>query len=391
MTILAQHGWGKSNKIERALSNNSINGVILSPRDETPSNLAGLLSEIEDTNPDAERFVDPQFYVGTILSSRDGNLDKYPHYRRNLVPTSFSPTETSTMVTATLDWQNALNVSATLSPTVIVDDLGSQWAQIALMLAQETIRQHDGKRPLLISLVLSEETLRQRVPVEEWLDYITTLEVNGFYLLVKRSSGTYSQQYEPDVLASLLRICYSLAELNQYRIFAGYTDFSGLLLHAVGVEGTASGWSQGLRQFGLRRFLPVSGGRPARARYSSSPLLNSIYVNDLDGIYNAGHLLDVFSDTQFDGGFNGNINPGNVPWPPNEAALHHWAVLANLVQSIVGPTVSQRLDNAHALVAQARAVYAQMSNLTTFSSETGPTHLDQWLEALNRFRSDAAV
>ena len=210
-------------------------------------------------------------------------------------------------------------------------------------------------------------------------------------MIVTRSSEAYSQQFEPDALASLLRVCYSLSEINQYRLFVGYTDFSGILLHALGVTATATGWNLGLRQFGLRRFRPVSGGRQPRARYSSSPLLNSIYVSELDGIYDAGQITEVLSDTQFDGRFSGNTNPENVSWPPNDAALHHWNVLANVTQSISGTTLGQRLDSVQNLVAQARAIYAQMGNFVTFASETGPTHLDQWLEALNRFRSEAAV
>lgn len=391
MTILAQHGWGKSCKIEQGIYNQTIEGLILSPRDENPSNLAAFLNDIQADHPDSERLVDPQFYVGTIWPVRDGNLEKYHHYRRHLDPTSFSPSEISNMVSATLDWQNELEVSAVMSPTVMVDDLGSQWAQIALMLAQESVNQHTADKPLLISLVVGEEALRQRASVDEWLNNITTLDVNGFYLIVKRASGSYSQHYEPEVLASLLRVCYSLSEINQYRLVVGYTDISGILLHAVGVSATATGWTLGLRQFGLRRFQPVSGGRRPRSRYSSGPLLNSIYISELDGIYNAGYVAEVLSDTQYDSRFNGTVNPENVPWPTSEASLHHWNVLADVTQSVSGIPVGERLDSVRDLIAQARAVYNQMGNLVAFSSETGPTHLDQWLDALNRFRSDTSV
>ena len=51
LTILAQHGWGKSDKIERGINDGSINGVIMSPRDETPANLARFLANIADNNP----------------------------------------------------------------------------------------------------------------------------------------------------------------------------------------------------------------------------------------------------------------------------------------------------------------------------------------------------
>ena len=71
MTILAQHGWGKSNKVERGIANGSIHGVIMSPRDESPANLTSFLSTI---HTGVERLVDPQLYVGTIWPVRDGTV-----------------------------------------------------------------------------------------------------------------------------------------------------------------------------------------------------------------------------------------------------------------------------------------------------------------------------
>ena len=391
MTVLAQHGWGKSDKIERGLSDGSIAGVIMSPRDESPTNLATFLSSLQVSHPNAERLVDPQLYAATIWPVRDGKLQNYPHYSRHLTPTSFTPGTIQGFISNALGWQSGLDISAVVSPTVMVDDLSSRWAQIAMMLAQETLSKHDGIKPLLISLVVAEDALRQRVPVDDWLDSLTQLDVDGFYLIVRRTSENYRQHYEPEVLASLLRVCYSLAELNQYRVFVGYTDMATLLLHAVGVAGTGAGWSASLRQFNLRRFQPVSGGRQPRTRYSSRPLLNSIYMTELDGIYGGGQLTSALSGTAFDARFNGTVNPENVPWPPDEAALHHWQVLGDIALSPMGATVRDRLDSARNVIAQARSDYAQAAALVPFTTETGSTHLDQWLDGLNRFRSDAAV
>ena len=391
MTILAQHGWGKSSKIENGLGSGSIQGVIMSPRDESPANLASFLSGIQANHPGAERLVDPLFHIGAVWPVRDGRLQHYAHYRRHLTPMSFSPANIQSFVTNTLDWQRGLDVSAVASPTVMVDDLSSQWAQIAMMLAQETVNQHDGAKPLLISLVIGEDALRQRVPVDTWLDDLTMLDVDGFYLVVRRVPETYRQHYDPEVLASLLRVCYSLAELNQYRIFAGYTDMVTLLLHAVGVTGTAAGWYATLKQFTLRRFQPSTGGRRARTRYSSQPLLNSIYMTELDSIYNGGRIADVLSGTPFDTRFSGATNPENIAWPDDEAALHHWHVLDRISRSLAGTTVGHYLNSARNTIALAHATYAQIGTLVPFTPESGSIHLDQWLDALNRFRVDAGV
>ena len=287
--------------------------------------------------------------------------------------------------------QNSLNVSSVVSPTVTINELTSQWAQISLMLAQQTIASHNSDRPLLVSLVIEENALRQPNAVDGWLNDLTSLNVDGFYLVVQRESDTYRQHFDPEVLASLLKVCYSLAHLNEYRVIVGYTDMVTLLLHAVGIAGTGAGWFTGLRQFTLRRFKPSTGGRRPRPRYSSVPLLNSIYMTELDGIYNGGNVGSVLSHTQFDTRFGGTTNPENVPWPDVDADLHHWAVLSAISRSIAGTTVGQRLDSARSLIGQARALYVQIGNLVPFTTESGQTHLMQWLDGLNRFRSEASV
>ena len=391
MTILVQHGWGKSGKIEQGIAKGLVEGVVMSPRDETPDKLASFLSSTRNSYPKVELLADPQAYIGAIGPVRRSKFDQYPQYRQGLIPASFSPAVVRDVVGDTLAWQDSLDVTAVLSPTVLVDDLGSRWAQIALMLAQETVFQHRGAKPLLISVLVGEDALRQRTALDGWLDDLTQLNVDGFYLVVRRTSETYRQQVEPEVLAGLLLACYSLGEVNQYRVFCGYTDMLTLLLHAVGVTGTASGWFANLRQFTLSRFLPTSGGRRPRPRYTSRPLLNSIYLTELDSVYIGRRVTNVLSATQYDRRFNGSITPENVPWPEDEAALHHWNVLRDTAQSLVGVTVGDRLNSVQNLISQALAVYGQISPLVLFANETGPTHLLQWLDGIKRFRADAGV
>ena len=273
----------------------------------------------------------------------------------------------------------------------MVDDIGGRWAQIAMMLAHESITQSGTDESLLVSHVVSEDALRDISAVDAWLDELTQLNVTGFYLIVARSIETYRQSYDPGVLAALLRVCYSLGELNQYRVYIGYTDMVTLLLHAVGATGIAAGWHTNLKQFTKGRFEPVKGGNPPRTRYSSRPLLNSIFMTELDGIYSGGYLAQVLSGTSYDARFNTNTNPENVPWPRDQAALHHWEVLAGISQSIQGRSFGDRLDSARNIMRHAQAVYTQAGALVPFANETGPTHLDQWLEALNRFRTEVGV
>ena len=208
--------------------------------------------------------------------------------------------------------------------------------------------------------MVREDALRQRHLVDDWLDNLTTLDVDGFYVVIRRASESYRQEYDPDVLTSLLWLCYSLTELNQYRVFAGYTDMTTLLLHAVGVTGTGAGWFGGLRQFTLRRFQENRGGRPPRPRYSSLPLLNSIFVSELDSIHEEGLVGEVLSDSPHDAIFGADTNPLNIPWPLDESSLHHWWVLDAIRRQVSDGRLQDRLDAAHTAIAQAQALYSEV-------------------------------
>ena len=389
MTVLAQHGWGKGNKIARGLESGTVRGVIMSPKDESPDNLASYLSGLRERNSEAELLVDPLFHIGAIQGlPRIGKLGDYPHYQDRLDPLSFSPRSTRSFVSRTLQWQVGLDVTAILSPTVMVDDLTSRWSQVALSLAQETIYQHQDQgedRPLLISLVVDEDALRHPRDVDDWLDDLTELDTDGFYIVVRRRDNRYQQNYNPAALASLLRVCHSLGERNEYRVIAGYTDMTSLLLHAVGVEGTGTGWYGNLRQFTLSRF-QETGGRAPRARYSSGPLLNSIYMYELAAIHNNDRIMEVLSGSPFDERFNDARNPESAPWNLTDSTLHHWWVMNDILEPILQETPDDRLDLVIDSITQALDTYTQVSAIHRFSPDTGPAHLLEWQEAIRRFQ-----
>ena len=390
MSILAQHGYGKSTMIQQGVAGAAIDGVIMSPRNEPRERLATFLARSRANQPSAQLLADPQFYVSTIPNANDLYLPKYPYYTRGLTASSFQVPHISDYVRKTLDWQYGLDVSAIISPTVVVDDLQGAWAPVATSLARETVAQYNDQRPLLISLVVGENALRDGSLVDAWLDGLGELDVAGFYVIVRRDSQDYRQYFEATALASLLRLCYYLGELRGRKIVIGYTDMVTLLLHAAGAASSGAGWFANLRQFHMARFDEGRGG-PGRARYSSLPLLNSIFLAELDAIHRRGGVGNVLSGTPLDGRFSGNALPSAVSWLRREAALHHWHVLTEITKIPAGVGISTRLDAAQVAVQQATALYQQIAPLTSFTSTTDSSHLDSWSDGLSQFRNQAGV
>ena len=303
---------------------------------------------------------------------------------------SFGAPEIHQYVADALDWQNRLDVTAVLSPTVVVDDLQGPWASIASSLARASIAQHKGERPLLISLVVGESALRQTNHVSRWIDGLGELEAAGFYLIVRRDSEDYRQHFEATALASLLRVCHSLGSARGYKVVVGYSDMVTLLLHAVGVTSTGAGWYSNLRQFNMTRFEKRRGGR-AKSRYSSLPLLNSIFMTELEAVYRGAGVGTVLSRTPWGGRFNSHTAPSQVYWPLRDAALHHWHVLTAISNLPQGASITTRLDAAQAAVQRAVGLYQQLGSPSFFTPSTDASHLNNWSDALARFRAQSGL
>lgn len=396
MTIYAQEGWGKSDKIDRGIEAGSISGVIWSPRDEDPRSLPQTILECRSAHPGAMMLFDPQFYATTVTNPRVGRLPDYPYYQDGLSRASFSnPQNIQDFVRDTLEYQAKLQVDRLVGPTVLFEDFRDPWSQVALMMASASVSYHASMHsppPLLISLLISETALTSQSSLEEYLDHLSLLEAHGIYLIVRRNSQQYQAAFEPTPLENLLYLAYVLAEINKYEVVSGFCDFVGLLLHAVGVTATGSGWHSNLRQFSMVRFEQAEGGRQPRPRYSSLPLLNSILIDELDNINYIGQLPVVLSGSPYDNVFSGTTPPSSTPWPQDTSALHHWSVLQSSAARVQGGTVPQRLNLCMQMLGQAEAIYNSLGQSgVTFDVSSGNRHLRQWREALANFRARVGV
>src|SRR4051812_34226281 len=146
--LLAQAGYGRGQKVHRAMDENLIGGVILSPKDERRERLEDCVVELRQAHADALLMVDPQFYVTTVSVPRDGRLPEYDYYADHapLSRTQFSPRQISRYVGACLDYQhNSLTgLSYLLAPSVLFEDFRDSWSQIALNMAEAGIDHRSG-------------------------------------------------------------------------------------------------------------------------------------------------------------------------------------------------------------------------------------------------------
>jgi hypothetical protein len=397
--LLAQAGYGRGQKVHGGLDEGVIGGVILSPKDERRQRLEDCVAELRNAHADAWLMFDPQFYVATVSVPRDGRLPEYEYYADHapLSRTQFSPRQVAGYVTTCLDYQNAAlaGLSCLVSPSVLFEDFRDSWSQIALNMAEAAIDYHaglDDPKPLLVTIVTSELALRNATGMAEFLDAISALGADGFYLLINRT--TSGPAFDSRAMENFLYFVHVLAHLNDYRVIVGYSDWIGFLLHAAGATSTAAGWHQSLRQFSMARFEPAGGGRRPRKRYSSAPLLsNPLIVPELEDIFRTGMIDHVLTGSDFDAILRGNPAAGEARWTDEIGCLAHWAALTRATERITAhhrPTA--KVDASLELIDNAMSLYDRIAARGVYvEPQTGPDHLTSWRNAILAFRHTAAI
>jgi hypothetical protein len=400
MTILAQCGFGRSDKIEQGLNLGIINGVIMSPRDERRERLEQTINDWGMNYPNALIAFDPQFYAATLNAPRDGHLSEYDYYQANsgLGRTHFSGTLIRKYAKECIDYQNrsfGKNVTYLISPTILFDSFRDSWSQISLNMAVESVDYHstlENPRPLLLSLVISETAFQNMEALEEILDALTELKTEGFYIIIRRNATSLQHAMEASAFGRFMYFCHVLADINEYKVIVGYSDWHSFMLKTAGVAYTASGWYQNLRQFSFSRFQPSAGGRRPRKRYSSLPMLSCPLITpELQDIFLEDLLPYVLSGSQYDSILNVTNGPssGEPNWSDEISCLTHWFSLGTLSRKIETQTNhASKIQEAERLINNALVLYARLERRgIAFDPSTGPNHIHEWQDSMQEYKS----
>lgn len=398
MSILAQCGYGRGDKIEQGFNENCLKGVIMSPRDERRDRLEQTIQNWGSSYKNKLIMFDPQFYAATLNNPRDGHLSEYDYYNNSngLGRTHFSGTLIRQYVKTCLDYQHQTfgkNVAYLISPTILFDGFRDHWSQVSLNMAVESADYYislNDSQPLLISIVISETAFQSLNAVEEFLDAVTEIETQGFYIIIRRNAISLQNAIEASSFGRFMYFCYVLSIINEYDVIVGYSDWYSFLLDVAGITHTASGWYQNLRQFSLSRFQPSSGGRRPRKRYSSTPLLSCPLINpEIQDIYLAKLLSRVLTGSNFDTILQNNPVSGETNWSDTISCLAHWFSLNSLSQQInYKSTPLERIQEAEQLMQNAISLYTQLEiHGISFDPSTGPNHIREWQDSLLEYRS----
>ena len=349
-------------------------------------------------NDELEIMLDSQLYASLISGASLRKLPGYSFYPGQLGKRNFMSIRTmQEIVHKTIDYQLGLPVTRILGPTVKVDALGGFWSGVSFALGDETAAYHssmEDSRPLYIALLVDEAALvGNQAELDSWLDDLTTLDADGFYVVVARRSAGYPSIMPPECMSKVMYLAYVLGEINGYEVIFGFADLDGIPLIAVGADAVATGWYSNLRLFNERRWLPSSGGRQARPRYTSAELMSSILKDtELQTIFEVGHVASVTNGDVFDKQF-ASRNPADIVWSPEIACLQHWDALGRLAVDFgTGGGSGPNLDRLEVAVQDATRLFLGLEGEgAQFEYPLVGRRLSAWAEGVGLFRGEVGI
>lgn len=385
MGLLAQHAYGKSDKIERGIADKSIDGVVLSPNAEIPDKLEDYISEKEADG--IKLYLDPQFYLLAFEGSANiGRLNKYSYYIDDIVNKKYLsiPQNIQNVVKRVIDYQNSCGLKKIISPSVFFESFDSRMSQIALSMANESISYYGGN-DLYISLCISESAFKNLEDVQDFLDIISLFDVKGFYVIIERNNYDNANFIDSDVMANIMYFLYNLSQINMYNVILGYEGQLGIPLYASGIESIAMGWYAKTRKFDRNNFYEKNGMRRPRKRYYSNKLFNSILlVPEVQLIQEQNKLGLVLSNTRYDSELYNDL--GGSLWTDSISCLEYWmATKQHLEEMDKLELVEEKIEYMRRQIIKAQDIYSTLPE-DLFDSKSKSSHLEMWDSGLLKFK-----
>ena len=378
MKLFAQIGHGLGEKVFQGLSEKIIDGAIFSPKDLQWSTMQDRISELRLQYPEAERLVDPQFYLSLYANLPQINLGKadewssFKVYRKS----DLELTETvDTVLKEYFDEINKMNVTGVIAPGIYISQsFDSREAVIAKNFIRRARKIYSGRLPLYASLIVCREALQDQREFEDFLNDITLLSdpPDGFYLIIgSRSTETRSDIYHADVIANWMMLNRSLA-VNGFNVINGYSDILTPFLGVAGGYAGATGWWSNLRTFSMDRFFPSGGGRLPIIRYLSKVLLNRITASEKDAVQ--AFIPEVVNSLPHDKDYNPEPNR-------NAEVLQSWEALKSLIDE------AGSFEACCEMVQSSRNAYAAWAEIgLPLDSKSDDSHIEPMSEGLRLYK-----
>lgn len=391
MKMLAQQGYGPTEKISRGIHDGVIAGAILSPRYIAPHKMDEKIAEWMP--PGADLLIDPELFAAGLAGTPNaklGSLEEWDYFGLPRRSELLSGKGVSATIERAIRAQSEHPVSAYIAPNVHISEADSFDAAIAIsFIAQSKSAVASAgvpDKPVLATLSIDREALTDHSHFEELLTILTGLDVrpDGFYLLVASGSvdsdGRHvrSDLYHSHVLANWMFLNHALS-INGFRVVSGCADLFSPLLSICGAEACATGWNAGQRQHSIANFIrsPNEFRRTPLVRYVSNALLARIKQDEYDRFRE--FVPAVRNDLPSDAYYERETTR-------EEEALQCWDALHHLSNSVIGDDLESSLGSFSERIEEARRCWSALTEYGfTEGVEARMEQLAAMSDAIGRF------
>lgn len=398
--FLLQHGYGRRpdnvDLLEDTFDQGWSGGIILGAGEESPASLRETAQAASSSG--AQVFVDPQLY---ILSIQDGNtkrLDRYDWFPRRGNLVRLSPSEVIRIVRAALDFQQGLGLTTLIAPTPILTDIDSSGASLFHLFASQAVEEERGELPLFLTLVVEEHLLGDWEYTRRLLDFITTYEVDGFYLIISHRAFYHPLRWDPGTLSRAGLVVSQLAsEHNNYRVIVGYSGLTGFFFRCLGAEGFASGWSNSLQRFHISRWEPGGFSLTPLARFVSPTAFGNLLVveqvipliEETSSPYDPEPLISGVIGSELRA-----LSPDRYSqWSNAQFRRSHFETCNALEARVASGSLSNRISSLIEVAQEAIDLFANARGAAPIQwlHETGPRHLQVWQAAATELAGERGI
>lgn len=390
VTLLAQHGYGKGEKIQHGLENGDIGGIIFSPKAEELKKIEMYIKKLKKSYGAVRIFFDPQYYLCALQGDISlGKLTSYAYCNMEITRPMLSDYRfLNTVCGSIFDIQCSLDVSGYISPAVIFHDFEDKESQITLSLAKlfgEKVEYINSQ--LYVSLCINEAAFNDINKMNNFLDTISLFDVRGFYIIIDRNNQNGRiNEINPKILANIMQFVYNLSIINEYDVIIGYSDLLSVPLAAVSNADFASGWFNNSKRFSAANYVKSTGGHRPKKRYTSSTLMNSILLIPEFQTLTDLKLIDRVLATS---PYNQHLLPklDDAKWSDEVSCLHNWHVLNKLLEEVQSEkNIKDRILYLENMIQNAMELYKVILKQTYLDYASKGTHLPMWKEAIKIFK-----
>lgn len=392
--LLAQHGAAKGKKIDVALQNGYIDGVVFAPREDTMVGICDYVESVDELDRN-NSFLDAQLYYSTY----DGKIFKY------LTEDGDYPTMVSRR-----DWRkrdpivmNYLNHHAErtakisnylITPGFYIQSL--DWKFDYSMEIYDYCKENYSFEKYYMTLLVSFNFFHSKSDVDEMIEEMidNNADYEGVYftLCYDKTSEKNYDYVDSQNLANILYFVYSLKHAG-IEVIIGYSFINTILFAMLDCDYVATGWFNTLRKFYSDRFEETAQMGRRKKRYVSLPLLSYISFEDLNNIRQVMDINTLLSGCRIDEYVLENQDAVSYV----DLEQQYWEALSTFIYRLNAcGSVKQRIEFMLNQIEQARNSYEEILSKLTNPIDYNrikivAKHLDSWKMGIETFKNRISI